>query len=232
MDDLKRHIREVPDFPKPGILFYDITTLLANPLALRQTVDRFVWLFASRRIDKVVGMESRGFLFGPIVAYDLLAGFVPVRPQRPGSPRGSGGEHAPGVLLLEADRGAGTGRGRAKLHPEPVASALDSARSADDDACLALDEPRPRVARAMHLVAVVRGVRPEPGLGRLPGEALRRVLRPTATGECDEQEADAEGDPHDPNLVPMSRSELRTGGAREPGPSCRRDRAGSTASPG
>ena len=79
MDDLKRHIREVPDFPKPGILFYDITTLLANPLALRQTVDRFVRLFASRRIDKVVGMESRGFLFGPIVAYDLLAGFVPVR---------------------------------------------------------------------------------------------------------------------------------------------------------
>lgn len=79
MDDLKRHIREVPDFPKPGILFYDITTLLANPLALRQTVDRFVWLFAARRIDKVVGMESRGFLFGPIVAYDLLAGFVPVR---------------------------------------------------------------------------------------------------------------------------------------------------------
>ena len=79
MDDLKRYIREVPDFPKPGILFYDITTLLADPLALRMTVDRFVWLFASRRIDKVVGMESRGFLFGPIVAYDLLAGFVPVR---------------------------------------------------------------------------------------------------------------------------------------------------------
>ncbi len=79
MDDLKSYIREVPDFPKPGILFYDITTLLADPLALRMTVDRFVWLFASRRVDKVVGMESRGFLFGPIVAYDLLAGFVPVR---------------------------------------------------------------------------------------------------------------------------------------------------------
>lgn len=79
MDDLKKHIREVPDHPKPGILFYDITTLLQNPLALRMTVDRFVWLFAEKRIHKVVGIESRGFMFGPIVAYDLNAGFVPVR---------------------------------------------------------------------------------------------------------------------------------------------------------
>ena len=79
MDDLKQYIREVPEFPKPGILFYDITTLLQNPLALRKTVDRFVWMFAERRIDKVVGIESRGFMFGPIVAYDLNAGFVPVR---------------------------------------------------------------------------------------------------------------------------------------------------------
>lgn len=79
MDDLKKYIREVPDHPKPGILFYDITTLLQNPLALRMTVDRFVWFFSERRIDKVVGIESRGFMFAPIVAYDLNAGFVPVR---------------------------------------------------------------------------------------------------------------------------------------------------------
>jgi len=79
MDDLKAYIREVPDFPKPGILFYDITTLLQDSLALRMTVDRFVWLFAKKHIDKVVGIESRGFMFGPIVAYDLNAGFVPVR---------------------------------------------------------------------------------------------------------------------------------------------------------
>ena len=79
MDDLKRYIREVPDWPKPGILFYDITTLLKDPLALRMTVDRFVWLYAREQVDKVVGMESRGFMFGPIVAYDLNAGFVPVR---------------------------------------------------------------------------------------------------------------------------------------------------------
>ncbi|HWM90098.1 MAG TPA: adenine phosphoribosyltransferase [Thermoanaerobaculia bacterium] len=79
MDDLKQYIREVPEFPKPGILFYDITTLLQNPLALRMTVDRFVWMFSERHIDKVVGIEARGFMFGPIVAYDLNAGFVPVR---------------------------------------------------------------------------------------------------------------------------------------------------------
>src|SRR4029077_3876352 len=79
MDALKAHIREVPDFPKPGILFYDITTLLKDPLALRQAVDRFVWMFSGRHVDKVVGIESRGFMFGPIVAYNLNAGFVPVR---------------------------------------------------------------------------------------------------------------------------------------------------------
>ncbi|HEX3126372.1 MAG TPA: adenine phosphoribosyltransferase [Thermoanaerobaculia bacterium] len=79
MDDLKKLIREVPDFPKPGILFYDITTLLQDPAGLRMTVDRFADMFADRHIDKVVGIESRGFMFGPIVAYDLNAGFVPVR---------------------------------------------------------------------------------------------------------------------------------------------------------
>jgi adenine phosphoribosyltransferase len=79
MDDLKKYIREVPDFPKPGILFYDITTLLQHPLALRMTVDRFVWLFAEKHIQKVVGIESRGFMFAPSVAYDLNAGFVPIR---------------------------------------------------------------------------------------------------------------------------------------------------------
>lgn len=79
MDDLKKHIREVPDYPKPGVLYYDITTLLAHPWSLRTTVDRFVEQFIDHHVDKVVGMESRGFLFGPILAYNLNAGFVPVR---------------------------------------------------------------------------------------------------------------------------------------------------------
>lgn len=79
MEDLKRFIREVPDFPKPGILYYDISTLLQDPIALRMTIDRFVWLFSTLHVDKVVGIESRGFMFGSIVAYNLNAGFVPVR---------------------------------------------------------------------------------------------------------------------------------------------------------
>ena len=79
MEDLKAHIREVPDFPKAGINFYDITTLMKDPLALRMTVDRLSWLFVGERVDKVVGMESRGFIFAPIVASTLNAGFVPVR---------------------------------------------------------------------------------------------------------------------------------------------------------
>jgi len=78
-DSLKRHIREVPDYPKEGILFYDITTLLKNPSALREAVDRFVWLFSDKQVDKVVGIESRGFMFAPMVAYSLNAGFIPVR---------------------------------------------------------------------------------------------------------------------------------------------------------
>jgi len=80
LDDLKSYIREVPDFPKPGINFYDITTLLKDPHALRMTVDRFAWMFTRRPpVDKVIGIESRGFMFGPSLAYSLNAGFVPVR---------------------------------------------------------------------------------------------------------------------------------------------------------
>jgi len=79
MDNLKQFIREVPDFPKAGIVYYDITTLLQNSQALRMTIDQFVWLFSNLHVDKVVGIESRGFMFGSIVAYNLNAGFVPVR---------------------------------------------------------------------------------------------------------------------------------------------------------
>lgn len=79
MDELKRYIREVPDYPKPGILFYDITTLLKEPRALRQLLDAFTERYHDIEIDKVVGIESRGFVFGPHLAYRLDAGFVPVR---------------------------------------------------------------------------------------------------------------------------------------------------------
>jgi len=67
VEELKRYIREVPDFPKEGILYYDISTLLQDPRALRMTIDQLVWLFSSEHVDKVVGIESRGFMFGSIV---------------------------------------------------------------------------------------------------------------------------------------------------------------------
>ena len=78
-DDLRAKIREVPDFPKPGILFYDITTLLKEPDAYRDVIDRMAEPIANDRIDLVVGMESRGFIFAAPLAYKLGAGFVPVR---------------------------------------------------------------------------------------------------------------------------------------------------------
>ena len=76
---LKAAIRDVPDFPKPGILFKDITPVLADPKLFRATVDYFAELHAGSHIDVVVGMESRGFLFGAPLAMDLSAAFVPAR---------------------------------------------------------------------------------------------------------------------------------------------------------
>jgi adenine phosphoribosyltransferase len=79
MDHLKRLIREVPDFPKPGINFYDITTLLKHPEGLRLTVDALTAQFKDEKVDAVVGIEARGFIFAPAMAYQLGAGFVPAR---------------------------------------------------------------------------------------------------------------------------------------------------------
>ena len=79
MDDLKKLIREVPDFPKPGINFYDITTLLKHPDGLRKTVDALSAEYEGENVDTVIGVEARGFIFAPALAYHLGAGFVPVR---------------------------------------------------------------------------------------------------------------------------------------------------------
>ena len=79
MEELKNRIRHVPDFPKAGILFYDITTLLQDAAGLRAAVDSLVMPFEHARIDLVVGIESRGFIFGSAVADRLGAGFSPVR---------------------------------------------------------------------------------------------------------------------------------------------------------
>ena len=79
MDELKKYIREVPDFPKPGINFYDITTLLKDAEGLELTIDAMTEQCRGMQIDTVIGIESRGFIFGAPVAYQLGTGFVPVR---------------------------------------------------------------------------------------------------------------------------------------------------------
>ena len=77
--DLRDAIRTIPDYPKPGIMFRDITTLLGDARAFRQAVDALVQPFAGRKVDKVAGIEARGFILGGAVAHQLSAGFVPLR---------------------------------------------------------------------------------------------------------------------------------------------------------
>ncbi|MSO19137.1 MAG: adenine phosphoribosyltransferase [Acidobacteria bacterium] len=79
MDNLKKLIRQVPDWPKPGILFYDITTLLKDRDGFHSLIDAMAAQYAGARLDLVLGIEARGFIFGPALAYRLGAGFVPVR---------------------------------------------------------------------------------------------------------------------------------------------------------
>ena len=78
-EPLKQLIRSVPDFPKPGILFYDITTVLKDKHGFAQLIDAFAQYYIGKEIDVVLGIEARGFIFGPALAYRLNAGFVPIR---------------------------------------------------------------------------------------------------------------------------------------------------------
>jgi adenine phosphoribosyltransferase len=79
MEDLKKLIREVPDFPKPGILFYDITTLLKDRSGFRAVIDGLKYHYRDAQVDVVLGIEARGFIFAPALAYALGSGFVPIR---------------------------------------------------------------------------------------------------------------------------------------------------------
>src|ERR1700741_3662369 len=78
-EHLKKLVREVPDFPKAGILFYDITTLLKDKVGFATLIDALAEHYMDKGIDQVVGIEARGFIFGPALAYRMNAGFVPVR---------------------------------------------------------------------------------------------------------------------------------------------------------
>src|SRR6187402_3396258 len=78
-NDLRSSIRSIPDYPKPGIIFRDITTLLGNARAFRRAVDEMVQPWAGMKIDKVAGIEARGFIIGGAVAHQVSAGFIPIR---------------------------------------------------------------------------------------------------------------------------------------------------------
>ncbi len=78
-EGLKRFVREVPDFPKKGILFYDITTLLKEKVGMAKLIDALSEYYLDKNVDVVAGIEARGFIFGPALAYRLNAGFVPIR---------------------------------------------------------------------------------------------------------------------------------------------------------
>jgi len=108
MDDLKKLIREVPDFPKAGILFYDITTLLKDKDGLRMVIDRMTDLIAPHKPDFVMGIEARGFIFAPAVAYKLGAGFIPVRKPKklPGATERITYDLEYGTDTLEVHKGA------------------------------------------------------------------------------------------------------------------------------
>ena len=78
-NDLREAIRSIPDYPKPGIVFRDITTLLGNPQAYRRAIDELVHPYAGTKIDKIAGIEARGFILGGAMAHQLSAGFIPIR---------------------------------------------------------------------------------------------------------------------------------------------------------
>ena len=78
-DTLRGAIRTIPDYPKPGILFRDITTLLGNARAFRRAIDELVHPYAGQKIDKIAGIEARGFILGGAIAHQLSAGFIPIR---------------------------------------------------------------------------------------------------------------------------------------------------------
>jgi adenine phosphoribosyltransferase len=79
MDRLRAGVREIPDFPKKGIVFKDITPILSDPALFRASIDLFLELSCGKEIDKIVGIDARGFVFGSAVAYELGVGFVPIR---------------------------------------------------------------------------------------------------------------------------------------------------------
>jgi len=150
--DLRASIRSIPDYPKPGIVFRDITTLLGNARAFRRAVDEMVQPWAGMKIDKVAGMEARGFILGGAVAHQVSRGvhsdpqkgqaaaqagqhrlFAGIRPRRDGDARGCRGRGREGYPGGRSDRDRGTAEGAVKLLKQQGADVLA--------ACFIIDLP-------------------------------------------------------------------------------------------
>lgn len=168
-DDLKALIREVADFPRPGINFYDITTLLKDPGGLRRVLDALAERFSGERVDKVAGIESRGFIFAPFLAHRLGAGFVPIR--KPGKLPSQTVGH---TYQLEY------GSGRLEVHADGVAAG-ESVLVVDD--LLATGGTAEAAGRLVRLLggqlvgyAFVVELSFLPGRQRLAGERIETLL--------------------------------------------------------
>lgn len=132
MEALKERIRHVPDFPKKGILFYDITTLLKDPVGFRMAVDAMADPYIGQPIDLVVGVESRGFIFGAAVADRLKAGFAPVRKpgKLPSSTRSASYDLEYGTDTLQIHDDAATNGARVLLVDDLLATGGTAAATA------------------------------------------------------------------------------------------------------
>jgi adenine phosphoribosyltransferase len=168
MADLRGLIGEIPDFPKPGILFRDLLPILADPGAVREVVDGLVEFAAPLEPDVVVGAEARGFLFGPLLAHALGVGFAPVR--KPGKLPGPA--HAERYALeygegtLELATGAVRAAQRALIHDDLLATGGTAAAS------IALVRRAGAVPVGCCFVAELRGLEGRALLGDLPVRSL------------------------------------------------------------
>jgi adenine phosphoribosyltransferase len=170
MDDLKRKIRHVPDFPKAGILFYDITTLLQDPAGLHAAIDGVAVPFADQGIDLVVGVESRGFIFGSAVADRIGAGFSPVR--KPGNLPSTcvratyDLEYGTDTLEMHADA---VQKGQRVLIVDDLLATGGTARAAVDLV--------KRLGGEVHALSFLIELVALNGRGKLPGERVHSALK-------------------------------------------------------
>jgi adenine phosphoribosyltransferase len=168
--DLKQHIRSVPDFPKKGILFYDITTLLRDPQGFAQTIDQLAAPYAGAGIDIVVGIESRGFILGAAVAQRIGAGFVPIR--KPGK--------LPSKAIKET-YDLEYGKDALELHVDAVTKGqrvlmVDDVLATGGTAAAAARLVR-SLGADLHALAFLIELTFLDGKAKLPGETLFSVLR-------------------------------------------------------